>query len=286
MAVNAVRPPAFAGMFYPATQRELLASLDTCFRHAGCAQLPPAVNDDGPRRILGLVSPHAGYMYSGAAAAKGYLQLARDGRPDVFVVVGPNHGRSYVNGIQTGGWWETPLGRSPIAGDLATAIAGDLKGFTDGVSGFAGEHSLEVQLPFIQYVFGVDTPIVPIMMLDQGGPAADQVGGVLAEHLAGQNAVVVASTDMTHFESADYAREQDQVLIHRMLELDPEGLLRDRLRLDVSMCGYGPVAAMLHAATALGATEAEMVDYTNSGVATGSSADVVAYLSLLVRREA
>jgi AmmeMemoRadiSam system protein B len=286
MTTNAVRQPAFAGMFYAATRRELLASLDACFRKAGCTQLPPAVDDDGPRRILGLVSPHAGYVYSGTAAAKGYLQLAQDGRPEVFVVVGPNHGRSFVNGIQTGGWWETPLGRSPIAGDLATAIAKDLDGFTDGVAGFAGEHSLEVQLPFIQYVFGLDTPIVPIMMLDQGGSAAAEVGGVLAKHLAGRNAVIIASTDMTHFESADYAREQDQVLIYRMLELDPDGLLRDRLRLDVSMCGYGPVAAMLHAARSLGATEAEVVDYTNSGAATGSSAEVVAYLSLVVRRAA
>lgn len=286
MAPDLVRRAAVSGTFYPGTERELLSSLDACFRKAGCAEVPPAVDEDGPRRIVGLVSPHAGYMYSGCAAARGFARVAADGRPDLFVILGPNHGRSFVNGIQTRGWWETPLGRSPIAEDIAAALADDLPDFRDGTAGFGGEHSLEVQLPFIQRVFGASTPIIPVMMLDQGGPAAQDVGEALGRHLVGCNAVIVASTDMTHFESASFAKQQDGVLIHRMLELDPEGLLRDRLRLDVSMCGYGPVAAMLHAAKALGATEAEMLEYTNSGVATGSSAEVVAYLALEVRRAA
>jgi len=285
MASDDVRRPAVAGMFYEATRGALVRDIEACYAKAGLDRSVPLINDEGPRDIIGLVCPHAGYMYSGSAAAGAFMRLAEDGRPGTFVILGPNHGRgSFVNAIQTSGWWETPLGRSPIDEALATQIADAVPDLHEGPDGFVGEHSLEVQLPFIQHLYGVEAKIVPLMMLDQGERSARAVGEALGQVLAGQNAVIIASTDMTHFESAKVAERQDRVLIERMLALDPEGLMRERAQRGITMCGYGPVAAMMLAALELGATRAVEITYVNSGDVTGSYADVVAYLAMAFRK--
>jgi len=284
MAEDNVRRPTVAGSFYEGTQEGLVRSIEGCY----ATFLPggaPAVVEDGPRKIIGLVSPHAGYTYSGPPAARGFAALAADGRPDVFVILGPNHGRAgTANAIQTSGYWESPLGRSPIHEELAARMAEALPHLSQGPQSLAGEHSLEVQLPFIQHLYGTDAQIVPIMIWDQSLAEAQQIGDALAGALQDVDAVIIASTDMTHFESAQRAAEQDDILVRRMLALDPEGLLRERQRRGISMCGYGPVAAMLIAAKQLGAGKAQLLDYTNSGAVTGLHGDVVAYLSLTVSK--
>ncbi len=280
-----VRRPAVAGTFYRDDHGALTREIEGCYLDPRGPGALPLVNEGGPRRIVGLVSPHAGYVYSGPTAAKAVAALADDGRPEVFVVVGPNHGRgSIVNAIQTAGAWSTPLGDSPVAEATAEAIADRCPQFRRGAAGFIGEHSLEVQLPFLQHAYGTAIGLVPIMMLDQDVAAARHLGEALARVLAGVNAVIIASTDMTHFETAAVAAQQDELLIARMEALDPEGLLEVRRRRDITMCGYGPVAAMLFAARTLGATAARRIDYTNSG-AVGARAEVVAYLALAVRRD-
>lgn len=285
MAGAEVRMPAVAGLFYPGDRQGLEAQLRGCFEAAGEPQPPPVVNDAGPREIIGIVSPHAGYQYSGKIAAQVFAELARDGRPEVFIVIGPNHGRgSYVNAIQTAGCWRTPLGEAPIDSALAAGLAEDLPHYEIGARHFAGEHSLEVQVPLIQYVFGPDAPIVPLMMLDQHVRDARELGTVLARHLEGRNAAIIASNDMTHFESAQQAMLQDRVLARQMEDLDPEGLITERDRHRISTCGAGPVAAMLYAARGLGATRARTIAYGNSGETTGSDHEVVGYLALAVRR--
>lgn len=286
MSHSEVRTPAVAGMFYEATREALARQIEACYRDPRGPGAIPEVNDAGPRELVGLVCPHAGYMYSGPTTAKAMARLAADGRPDVFVIIGPNHGRgSFVSAIQTAGQWRTPLGDSPVEGRIAERIADACPDLRPGAEGFLGEHSLEVEVPFLQHLYGADIRIVPIMMLDQGSGAAQAVGRAVAGAVEGENAVIIASTDMTHFESAETARRQDRVLIERMEALDPEGLLRERERRQISMCGYGPVAAMLVAAIELGATGARMIDYTDSG-AVGSRAEVVAYLALEVVRQA
>ncbi len=285
MARAEVRNPAVAGMFYEGGQSALKRQIEECYTEPRGPGAVPAVNDAGPRRILGFVSPHAGYMYSGPGVAKGFARLAEDGRPEAFVIIGPNHGRGQLVGaIQTAGSWVTPLGASPIATEIASTVAGRCPSLQPGAMGFTGEHSIEVQLPFIQHLYGTETPIVPIMMLDQSLAEAQDVGEALAAALEGRNAVIVASTDMTHFETAARAGEQDAVLIQRIESLDPEGLLRERQARRITMCGYGPVAAMLIAAKALGATTAKRVEYTNSG-AVGDRSEVVAYLTMTVEKE-
>ena len=264
-----IRRPAVAGAFYEADRTRLVREIEACYLDRRGPGKIPTVNESGPRNVIGLVNPHAGYVYSGPVAGFTFRAL-RDSAAA---------GRA----PETSGAWATPLGESPVHEALAARLAGLCPGLQVGAGGFVGEHSLEVQVPFIQHLFGLQTPIVPIMMLDQDASAARAIGNGLAEALAGENAVIVASTDMTHFESAELAARQDRILIDRMEALDPEGLLRERERRGITMCGYGPVAAMLFAALKLGATQAGMIDYTNSGEVSASR-EVVAYLSLIVSR--
>ena len=279
-----LRMPVVAGQFYEATGSALSQEIADCYLDRRGPGRLPAVDPGGPRQMLGLVSPHAGYIYSGPMAAHGYAALAADGRPDVFVLIGPNHGRgSWVSAIQTSGAWLTPLGEAQVDTELATALASELPDFTVGSAAFRGEHSLEVQLPFLQDLYGGEVPFVPLMMLDQDHDAASAVGQALGRVLGGRNAVIIASTDMTHQEPRQVATAQDRVLIERIEALDPEGLLVERARRDITMCGYGPTAAMLLAARQLGATRTETFRYGDSGEAHPMAA-VVGYLSLGVYR--
>lgn len=279
-----VRMPAVAGQFYEAAGPALREQVEACYLDRRGPGKLPMVNPAGTRRMLGLVSPHAGYMYSGPIAAYGYAALAADGAPDAFVIIGPNHGRgSWVSAIQTAGTWLTPLGEAQIDEGLAKALAAELPSLTEGAAAFRGEHSLEVQLPFLQHLYGEAVRFVPIMMLDQEREAAEAVGQALGRTLAGRNVVIIASTDMTHQEPRPVAAAQDKLLIERLESLDPQGLLSERARREITMCGYGPTAALLIAAQALGATRAETFRYGDSGEAHPMGA-VVGYLSLGVYR--
>jgi MEMO1 family protein len=278
-----VRLPAVAGQFYEGGDRALRAQLEACYLDRRGPGLLPQVSSEGPRQMLGLISPHAGLVYSGPMAAHGYAALAADGRPDTVVIVGPNHGRTWVSAIQTEGAWMTPLGNAAIDEELAAALAAELPAFAVGAAGFRGEHSLEVQLPFLQHLYDDDLRFVPLMMLDQEVTAARLVGQALGKVLAGRNALIVASTDMTHQEPRQVATTQDRLLIERITALDPQGLTEERARRGITMCGYGPTAALLIAAKALGATRAEVFRYGDSGEAHPMGA-VVGYLSAGIYR--
>lgn len=283
MSVN-LRPPAVAGQFYEGTRQALLEELEDAYLGARGPGELPAVNPDGPRRLLALISPHAGYLYSAPMAAYGFAALARDGRPDTAVIIGPNHGRGHlVSALQTTGAWLTPLGKAPIDEPLATEIAAALPDFENSAAAFGAEHSLEVQLPFLQHLYGEALHIVPLMMLHQEREAAVEVGTALGRILQGRNVVIIASTDMTHQEPRSVAGAQDRLLAERLAALDAEGLLRERRRHDITMCGYGPVAATLIAAKALGATHAEILRYGDSGEA-HPMGTVVGYLSAALYR--
>ncbi len=279
-----VRPPVVAGQFYEATGPALRAEIEECYLDRRGPGRLPQVNPAGPRRMLGLVSPHAGYVYSGPMAAHGFAALAADGRPDAFVIIGPNHGRGpWTSALQTAGAWLTPLGEAQVDAELAEALAEELPDFATGSAAFRGEHSLEVQLPFLQHLYGAEVKFVPLMMLDQDRDAAVAVGQALGKVLAGRDVVMIASTDMTHQEPRQVATARDELLIERIVALDAEGLLAERARHDITMCGYGPTAAVLIAARQRGATRAEVFRYGDSGEAHPMGA-VVGYLSLGVYR--
>ncbi|MBD3291977.1 MAG: AmmeMemoRadiSam system protein B [Armatimonadia bacterium] len=279
-----IRKPAVAGQFYPASPTELRRQIEASFKDGlGPGHLPEVI-DSGPREIVGAVSPHAGYPFSGHTAAHAYDALAVDGRPDVAVVVGVNHGRGGLHSaVQTSGCWRTPLGDLMVAEDVAEKIAAALPDFKTNAEAFRAEHSLEVQLPFIQYVYEESLLFVPVMMAGQDIDAARAVGNAIAEALDGRDAVVIASTDMTHYESAATARKQDQVLIRRIEALDADGLISERANRQISMCGAGPVAATIIAAQRLGASDVESLAYTNSGDVMPSQ-DVVGYYAAVMRR--
>lgn len=280
-----IRRPAVAGQFYEAERAALIEEIEDAYLGGRGPGELPQVDEGGPRQMLGLISPHAGYMYSAPMAAYGFAALARDGRPDTFVVLGPNHGRgSLVSAIQTAGTWLTPLGEAQIDAEVGAELARELPWLHEGAAGFRGEHSLEVQIPFLQHLYGEHVKFVPIMMLEQEQRAAEAVGEALGRVLRGRNAVIIASTDMTHQEPRQVATAQDKLLAERIEALDAEGLLRERKRNQITMCGYGPVAATIIAAKALGATKASVLRYGDSGEA-HPMGTVVGYLSAAIYKE-
>ncbi len=279
-----VRPPAVAGQFYAGGAQQLREEIESCYRHRlGPGELPE-VDEDGARKIVGLVSPHAGYVYSGPTAAQGFYELGRDGRPEAVIVIGPAHRPGLGAAvIQTVGSWATPLGETAIDSELAAALLAACPVLSEGTVELAYEHSLEVQLPFLQHLYGEPLRFVAIMMLDQDQAIAEDIGTALAQVCPPRDVVIIASTDMTHQEPAQLAREQDMRLVAHMEQLDARGLLETRARYGITMCGYGPTAAMLLAAKELGAQQGELIAYSNSGDVQPMPT-VVGYVSLKVTR--
>ena len=277
-----VRPPAVAGQFYTGSAEALRREIEDCYRHElGPGELPE-VNEAGPRQIVGLVSPHAGYMYSGPPAACGFYELAQDGRPELVIILGPSHGPGRSSAVlQAEGFWATPLGQTPINADVAAALLASCPNLAEGTRELEYEHSLEVQLPFLQHLYGEALSIVPIMMFDQSWETAASLAAAIAQLCQQQDVVIIASTDMTHQQPPPVAREQDMMLVKYMEKLDPQGLLEERARCGITMCGYGPTATMLAAAKQLGAQRGELITYTNSGDVQPMST-VVGYVSLKV----
>jgi len=279
-----LRRPAVAGFFYPASRSALLRSLSESFARAGYQEIPRG-EEGGPRSVRGLMSPHAGYVYSGHVAAAAYARLAEDGTPDVFVLVGPNHtGLGEAISIYPDGSWETPLGYAEVDSELAAEIEGSCPLARFDRIAHMKEHSIEVQVPFLQAVFG-EVRIVPIAMLDQSPGAASALGSAVAEACSrlGRDCVVIASSDMTHYEPAEMAEAKDRRALDAIVSMDVDALYRAVSEFNISMCGYGPTATMLIASKLMGAQRAELVIYSNSGEMTGDYSAVVGYASVVVR---
>ncbi len=262
------REPAVAGRFYADEPRALARELDRFL-----------AAPDGRSAAKGVVAPHAGYAYSGAIAGAVYARVTV---PPRVVVLGPNHtglGRPAAL-WPAGGAWRTPLGRVPIATALTEALAAG-PGIELDRAAHLREHALEVQVPFLQRA----RPDVEIAALCLGPleiEECEEVGRTVASAARDAGALVVASSDMSHYISAAAAREKDHLAIERILALDPEGLHRTVRAEQISMCGVIPTTVMLFAARALGATRAELIRYGNSGDVTGDSRQVVGYAGLVV----
>jgi len=259
----------------------LREQIESCFRHELGPGSLPTVADKKLQNIVGLVCPHAGYMYSGPVAAHGYYHLAQDGKPDIVVILGPNHtGNGSALAAMREGAWRTPLGDVEI--DTATA---DLITHASSIidvddSAHAFEHSVEVQLPFLQYLYGSSFKFVPICFLMQDLESSREVGSALAKALIGKNAVIIASTDMTHYEPQRSTEKKDKAAIEAVLKLDEQQLYSTVEGFNISMCGPGPTTALVAAAKALGAKKAELLCYKTSGDITGDYSAVVGYASI------
>ena len=278
-----VRRPCVAGAFYPADQGRLRHTIEDCFTHElGPGKLPERKSSE--RQILSVVCPHAGYVYSGPAAAHSYFHLASEAKPDSVVILGPNHtGLGGPVSMGGTGAWETPLGRVAIDEDLAKAIFESSDIIDIDELAHAREHSIEVQLPFLQYVYG-DFRFVPICMGFQDLETSREVGRSIAKVMERRNALVIASTDLSHMEPQSSANVKDRGVIERILSLD-EAALQEWVRSErVSMCGYGPVSATIVASKLLGAKNAEFLAYNTSGDVTGDLSAVVGYAAIKITR--
>ena len=281
-----IRKATVANAFYAGTKSELNNQLVECFTSRfGPGQVPKTA-EHGPRKILGIVSPHAGYMYSGAVAANGYAKLAIDGLPEAFVILGPNH-TGYGSGvsIMTEGGWETPLGVSPIDSVLAKQIQKGSSIIDIDEEAHAYEHSIEVQLPFIQFLFKDAAKFVPICMMMQDLKTSRDIAKTLVDQLKGRDIFIVASSDFTHYEPHDTVVRKDQLAIDAITRLDEVALNELGESSKVTMCGYGPITTLISAAKLLGGVRAELLTHKTSGDVTGDKSAVVGYSSLVFLRD-
>jgi AmmeMemoRadiSam system protein B len=268
-----IRLPAVAGRFYPADARELAQQVERFVQSAAPSRKVAA---------RGCVVPHAGYMYSGHVAGAVYASLELPAR---FIILCPRH---YPQGeplaIISEGAWRTPLGEAEIDSHLAAGVKRACALVREDSIAHRAEHSLEVQLPFLQRLVG-DFRFVPIALGTDRFQHLAELGRAVEEVIAAQSdsILVVASSDMNHYESDEITRTKDRKAIDKMLGLDPRGLYDTVRRERISMCGFGPAVTMLEAAKQLGASHAELIRYATSGDVTGDRDEVVGYAGIVVR---
>jgi AmmeMemoRadiSam system protein B len=266
-----IRHPAVAGRFYPLDRQTLLSEVEA-FLSVGGASKP----------ALGCVAPHAGYIYSGAVAGAVYAAIDV---PRRCLVLCPNHtGKGRPLAIMSSGAWETPLGPVPIDTPLAAALAQQFPLLSEDAQAHRSEHAIEVQLPFLLRRNSQVT-FVPIALGTGQFEVLEQLGNAVADVLTQQvePILMVASSDMNHYENDSITREKDHKAIEQMLKMDARGLFDVVTNEGISMCGFGPTVVMLTAARRLGATSAELVRYATSGDVSGDRERVVGYAGMVVR---
>jgi AmmeMemoRadiSam system protein B len=267
-----LRQPAVADQFYPGDPRQLAATIRA---------LAQPVPEDRKVNALAVVSPHAGYIYSGRTAAETF---ARVRIPADVVIIGPNHhGRGAPLAIVSEGSWAMPFGEVLINHELSELIKSHTPQAQEDSSAHHFEHSLEVQVPFLQAA-RTKFSLSPLVVSQLNLAACREVGQGLATAIKefSRPVLIVASTDMTHYEPRSFASRQDQLALARVTELDPEGLYRTVLEHDITMCGFIPTTITLFAALALGASKAELISYSDSGEASGDTDRVVGYAGLVI----
>ncbi len=274
---TAVRQPAVAGRFYPGNAQHLRSAIETFTTTPANASGEP----EPKIHALGCVVPHAGYMYSGHVAGAVYRRLEL---PRRYVILCPNHtGMGEPLAVMSSGAWHTPLGDASIDEGFAEQLKSRLPLLSEDPEAHRYEHALEVQLPFLQ-VLAPGFQFVPITVGTSNFEVLSAlgvvVGSVAAE--AGGPVLVIASSDMNHYESDSVTRVKDRRAIDQLLALDPRGLYDVVREADISMCGYGPAVVMLTAARKLGATRAELVRYATSGDVSGDRDMVVGYAGVAV----
>lgn len=281
-----IRRPTVAGQFYESNAEALRSQIKSSFLSPlGPGKLPEINTHNHPRSIVGLVCPHAGYMYSGAVAASAYFELASDGTPDTVVILGPNHtGYGIALSLMRKGVWQTPLGSVEVDSKMADAVLHETS--VVGVDELAHryEHSIEVQLPYLQYLYGNSFKLLPICFKLQDYESAVEVGRALVEVLDASNAIVIASSDMTHYEPQKTASAKDHKALKSVLEMDAKGFYDTIETQNITACGYGPIAALITYAKGVNAKEAKLLNYRNSGDVSGDYSSVVGYAAVSFKK--
>lgn len=266
-----LRRPVVAGRFYEGSKAGLQREVASFCKGQGIKE-----------KVIGLIAPHAGFIYSGRVAGATYSSVEI---PERVIVLGPNHtGRGEGVAIMSEGIWKTPLGEVEIDSALAKAILKNSSQAREDQLAHIGEHSIEVQLPFLQYLKD-SFRFVPICIGHPSLDAYKELGQAVAEAIkeSGEDMLIVASSDMTHYESQAEAERKDRIAISAILKLDEEELFDNIREFNITMCGYAPTIAMMVAAKELGAKEARLVKYMTSGETSGDYAQVVGYAGMVIK---
>jgi AmmeMemoRadiSam system protein B len=266
-----IRQPTVANQFYPGEEQGLIKDLSGRMQEGQAKE-----------KVLAIVAPHAGYIYSGNVAGSVYsvAEIPKD-----VIVMGPNHhGVGAPFAVMTQGKWRMPLGDIPINERLAALLIEESKWLEPDTQAHVHEHSIEVQLPFIQYL-RPEVEFVPIVLGMANIRTCEEIGTAIARAIKkyGTHVVLIASTDMTHYESQERVKEKDQLAIGKIQSLDPAGLLDTVTRNSISMCGVVPTTIALVAAKELGATRSQLIQYATSGDVSGDYSYVVGYVGLIIQ---
>ena len=272
------RQPAQAGTFYPDTEGALRSQIQQSFLSKLGPRSIPTIPATLNNRTSGLIVPHAGYAYSGPVAAHSYHSLATSGMIESAIILGPNHtGLGSGVSTMTDGEWSTPLGDTPIDRDLAREIVDESDIIDVEDEAHRNEHSIEVQLPFLQFIYPRRFKFVPICMMLQDLETSIEIGESIAKIAERRRAVIIASSDWTHYEPQETAKAKDRQAIDVALSMDERKFQAVIEQNRVSACGYGPVTAMIHAVKLIGARRSSLLAYQTSGDVTGDKNAVVGY---------
>ncbi len=264
-----IREPAVAGVFYEADPEKLREQIEWCIKHPIGPGEVKLEREQDVTAVPIVISPHAGYIFSGPVAAHAFLELKKYNKPRTVIIAGPNHyGIGAPVAICEEGVWKTPFGEIEIDTEVARKLTKKCKMLEIDWYAFVREHSIEVQIPFLQYFFGNAFKIVPICLFYQEADVAEcvgkAIGEVMKEYEPGE-IIYVASTDWTHYEPHEVAVKKDMMAIEKVLQLDLKGFYETIMRYSISVCGYGAVGAAIVAAKTIGVKKVRLLKHATSG---------------------
>lgn len=269
-----IREPVVAGQFYPDTKEDLENMIKYCIEHKFG---PGKQIKESTERIFGIVCPHAGYVYSGPTACNSYKSISSQ-NPELAIIVGPNHfgiGKNVATMIDS--TWRTPLGLVEVDSEAVQEIVEYSDVIEIDSFAHSQDHSLEVQIPMLQSILSNTFKILPIILLEQDLKTAIDVGNAVSEIAKKRNAIIIASSDFTHYEENTFAHLQDKALIDTILDLDVAKFYQVLREKKVTACGYGAIASVMIACKNLGANKGELLSYATSGDVSGDTDSVVGY---------
>ena len=274
-----VRTPAVSGTFYPVDENELRSLIDDCFMHPiGPGKIPPTNSE---QKIYGVICPHAGFVYSGPVACHSFYSISSSASK-LAIITGPNHygiGQSIASMIDAS--WKTPLGLVEVDSESALELRDGLDILELDSFSHSKEHSIEVQVPMLQETFSHEMKILPISLINQEQKTATKVGSAIAKIAQKKDALLIGSSDFTHYEENEFAHRQDLALIDPILKLDVDEFYKILYERHVTACGFGAIASTMIACKELGATEGKLLKYATSGDVSGDKSSVVGYASII-----
>ena len=274
-----VRTPAVSGTFYPDDENELRSLIDDCFMHPiGPGKMPPTNSE---QKIYGVICPHAGFVYSGPVACHSFYSISSSASK-LAIITGPNHygiGQSIASMIDVS--WKTPLGLVEVDSESALELRDGLDILELDSFSHSKEHSIEVQVPMLQETFSHEMKILPVSLINQEQKTATKVGSAIAKIAQKKDALLIGSSDFTHYEENEFAHRQDLALIDPILKLDVDEFYKILYERHVTACGFGAIASTMIACKELGATEGKLLKYATSGDVSGDKSSVVGYASII-----